>query len=462
MNTEHPSDTQTGPAPAETLGERRVAFERLRERTDELELIISGISLVALLALPGWLAERWIQSELHFEGARNLLVGIAFQMGVGLSYTMAGAFVLHLATRAYWVGLIGLKVTFPGGVRWSNVRSFGPIARDHYRGRMTDLDAAIDRADRLASVVFAFISLVVLSLFWFGLVIAFFIVFVTALGAVFDFGESVSIHVFLGLMGGIVGVALLINLLDSRWMPWHRAGREPGRFVRGLIGRLLAVQAIFIPPRLVLPVLLSLESNLPKRSFSVMFFLLILASMSFGVVQQKLSREFAMFGSYDFMTDVDVDAGLRTAHYENQRGESDRMFRVPLIPSDMVADAFLRVFLPHVPDRDNVLLRSQCPPVPDGAQRHACLAGLWALSLEGRTIDVAAFIAAERRDIGLRGLQGYIPMAGLAPGQHELVAIWNPHGGDSGKRRKREYRIPFWFAPPYQLDLEPAAVAIQP
>lgn len=37
----------------------RLSFERLRERTDELELIISGLTTVALFALPGWMLERY-------------------------------------------------------------------------------------------------------------------------------------------------------------------------------------------------------------------------------------------------------------------------------------------------------------------------------------------------------------------------------------------------------------------
>src|SRR5690606_3464930 len=37
----------------------RVSFERLRERTDELELLISGLALFALLGMPGWLWERF-------------------------------------------------------------------------------------------------------------------------------------------------------------------------------------------------------------------------------------------------------------------------------------------------------------------------------------------------------------------------------------------------------------------
>ena len=34
-------------------------------------------------------------------------------VGAGLSYALAVAFIVHLAIRAYWVGMIGLKSTFP-------------------------------------------------------------------------------------------------------------------------------------------------------------------------------------------------------------------------------------------------------------------------------------------------------------------------------------------------------------
>jgi len=34
------------------------ALERLRDRTDELELIISSLTIFALFSMPGWLFER--------------------------------------------------------------------------------------------------------------------------------------------------------------------------------------------------------------------------------------------------------------------------------------------------------------------------------------------------------------------------------------------------------------------
>jgi len=42
---------------------------------------------------------------------------------------------------------------------------------------------------------------------------------------------------------------------------------------------------------------------------------------------------------------------------------------------------------------------------------------------------------------------GYLPMATLAPGRHDLSLVWNAEGGERGPERRREYRIPFWYAP---------------
>ena len=49
-----------------------------------------------------------------------------------------------------------------------------------------------------------------------------------------------------------------------------------------------------------------------------------------------------------------------------------------------------------------------------------CLAQLWVVQLDGKPVDLHAFVPMERRDLDMRGLAGYLPMAGLAPGRHIL------------------------------------------
>jgi hypothetical protein len=438
--------------------ERRIAFESLRERTDELELIISGISLLALLALPGWLFEHWVKLELHAEGQRHLLVSVAFQLASGLSMTLAAAFLLHLAVRAYWVGLIGLKAAFPAGIRWDAIRSIGPITREYHRRTVVDLESAIDAADRVASIVFALVSLVALSVFWIGVLLA--LLTLSAIGVSALFGATLEPSGEVGAMG-FVGLFLLIVLpqlvLDNAWLSRHRP-QAVAPWRRRLIETLVRLQSVLIPQRLILPVQLSLESNLPRWAFTLVFLLLVGGSAMLGRVQENAVREFALVSSYAYFGDADANEGLRSAHYENLRSPHDVLARVPLIPADMVADGHLRLFLPYLPDRDNASLRTRCAAAEQSAQRQHCLAGLWQVEIDGKAVDLGEFLLAERRDLGLRGLQGYLSLAGFAPGRHELRVHWNGTvvPGRSSLRVP-EYRIPFWFSPPFQQDLAPAA-----
>ncbi|MCQ4165759.1 hypothetical protein [Tahibacter harae] len=401
----------------------RIAFENLRERTDELELIISGISLLALLALPSWLFQHWLQLELHAEGQRHVLLALGFRIVSGLSMTLAVAFLLHLAVRAYWVGLIGLKATFPEGIRWHAIRSMGEVTRAYQRAHVVDLDKAIDKADRAASIIFALVSLVTLAMLWIGLLMGLVLLGAMGVGALLGASDDDAgrwgFNFFMGLTFLVVMPAML---LDSDWL--RRRLGPPGPRRRAVIEQLTRWQSLLFPQRLILPVQLSLESNLPSWIFTAIFLLLVAVSVVLGGLQEKLLRQFAPISSYDYLSDSDAEGGLRSAFYENLRSERDALARVPLIPADMVADGHLRLFLPYLPGRDNPKLRQGCPGAGDQPARRRCLAGLWRVRIDDRPAALDDFIVAERRDLGMRGLQGYLSLSGLAPGRHELRVEW--------------------------------------
>lgn len=434
---------------------RRVSFESLRERTDELELLISGISLLALVALPTWLFDRWVSMGLHLEGERLEAASLAFQLGIGLSYTLAAAFLLHLIVRAYWVGLIGLKAVFPYGIRWDKLRNHGPLTREHYQQRIIDLESSIHAVDRVASVIFAIISLITLSVIWIGFLMIGLILLAIFIGYMLGLSDTTVRRVVELLSVAVIVLPIIVVLLDRGSAKLRRADASPAPWFRRVVHSMLSIQAVFMPVRLMMPVYLSLESNLPRKTFSLSFGLVLMSTVLVGMVQPRLVREFAPFGNYPFMLDTDIDSGMHSASYENLRSAEDRLLYVPMIPSDLVSDSRLRLFLPYVPDRDNAPIRERCAEASTSKSRHDCLAGLWSVTLDGQPIEVNEFVAAERRDLGMRGLQGYLSMNALAPGQHELVVTWNPVAETGEKDARHTYRIPFWFAPPYQLDLAP-------
>lgn len=95
---------EVDPAP-----EAAARFGRLRERTDELELFISGLLAFALLAVPGYLFDAWARSSLHTEGMYFQVLWFGFSISVGMCYVLAVALIAHLTVRGYWIGLIGLS-----------------------------------------------------------------------------------------------------------------------------------------------------------------------------------------------------------------------------------------------------------------------------------------------------------------------------------------------------------------
>jgi hypothetical protein len=447
-------------------GERRIAFERLRERTDELELIVSGLLALSLLTLPSWLFDGWVRASAHAEGLWQIALMMGYMFGSGLSYTLGVTFIIHLAVRAYWVGLIGLKATFPKGIRWDSISTVGPIARDYHKRRLPDLMSVIDRADRAASMLFALATLIALLILWSSLGIVVLILIGALLGRLFDLGQETVILSLVGVYSVLMMVAVAIMLTDA-FVARRRPALQQSPRLRRLVFGTLRVYEWVLPQRLILPVQLTLQSNLSGRVYTIGFMVIMFVAPMVGVIHVVASRTFALTGSYQVLDTDSIEFGQASAHYEDQRVEHDRLLRYPMIPSDRMGGSYLRLFLPHLPERDNEALRERCPtvfsaePAPPSAQaaaaRTACLAALWTLTLDGQPVPAGDFLASERRDLGLRGLQGYLPTAGLAPGRHDLLAVWNADGGGDGPQRRREYRIPFWFAPEYELQLpEPA------
>lgn len=146
-------ETTDAPAGADHDPDRSWARSH-HDRTGEVELIISAAVVFGLFQVPG-LLDDW------FDGVQVRLGGVWFSMIFVLwyytkliVYTLIGSFSLHLLTRAYWIGLLGLDSAFPDGVRWDRLR-YGPLASQEYRRLTPPLPRLARAADRVGSTIFA-------------------------------------------------------------------------------------------------------------------------------------------------------------------------------------------------------------------------------------------------------------------------------------------------------------------
>jgi hypothetical protein len=481
--------SQEIPGPQSPAAERdderdRISFERLRERTDELELIISGLTLLALLAIPGVL---WSTYEEYFA---RLSLALAAATSVGLPiltaicHAMVVLLALHLAVRAHWVGLIGLKAVFPGGVRWERLPGIGPLTLERLRTRVAGLDPSIARADRAASALFSLITYTAMALailgLWLALLFAIAVVFGDRLGGVNAFLNDTIGWLLLAYFGAPAARWLLDGVLLRRFERLRNVAP-----LRGLVRILGAVESLFLPSRLLGITRLTLQSHLLPRAFLAVFLIVVLFFLwtSRGMIDRGGS--FDQLGTQQYISGRDTSAGLRSGHYESLRVPRDRLRPTPVIPAPVIETAWLPVFLPYVAVRDDPVLARRCPPRPEAppadlgpgrtdtddqalareaaidaaaTETADCLRRVWQVRLDGVPQSLDGFMPAERADLGLRGLAGWLPLNGAAPGPRRLEVVWRPNpeqdrlDEDYVPPRLR-YVIPFLWSPEAAVEI---------
>jgi hypothetical protein len=428
--------------PATHLKTDSEAMDRLRDRTDELELIISSLTIFALFSVPSWLFDKIADIYTHLSTSLAIASTAGITLLAGTSFGLAACFVVHLMARAYWVGLIGLRTVFPDGINWSKTPSLGPLSRQYFRDTLPDIDTVIQNTDRLASSLFAVISMLTLSVLWFGTILTVILVVSGAVGARFGLtntgmgiGTAVLLMVFFG-------IPIIVYLLDRQL-----ASRVPrlrdSRIFASLIRFLSRIAGFAYPQRLVRPVQLTLQSNTRPVAF---FIALTLSTVS---------------GEFRYLDTTQVQEGFRSTYYEDMPSPLDRLRGWPRIDSFNQNGSFVRLFLPYYPVRDNLVLDQLCGRAEEVQDRLACLRRLWAVSIEGKPVSMANFESAERADLGMRGLIGLVPLTGLEPGLHRIEVFWNPNPAEEAAPLDDRYTevsnrfvIPIAFSPAFEMSLD--------
>ena len=436
------------------------AMDRLRDRTDELELIISSLTIFALISVPSWLFDKIADIYTHLSTSLAIASTAGITLVAGTSFGLAACFVVHLMARAYWVGLIGLRTVFPDGINWSKTAGLGPLSRQYYRDTLPDLDTVIQNTDKLASSLFAVISMLTLSVLWFGTILTVILVVSGAVGARFGLtntgmgiGTAVLLMVFLG-------IPIIVYLLDRQL-----ASRVPrlrdGRIFAGLVRFLNRIAGFAYPQRLVRPVQLTLQSNTRPVAFFIALTLSIIVIVAVGSTRTAAWRNFTVSGEFRYLDTAQVQEGFRSTYYEDMPSPLDRLRGWPRIDSFNQNGSFVRLFLPYYPVRDNLVLDQLCGRAEEAPDRLACLRRLWTVGIDGKPVSMANFEPAERADLGMRGLIGLVPLTGLEPGLRRIEVVWNPSPAEEAAplddrytQVSNRYVIPIAFSPAFEMSLD--------
>lgn len=435
-------------------------MDRLRDRTDELELIISSLTIFALFSAPGWLFDKIADIYTHLSTSMAIATNLGSTLLAGTCYGLAACFVVHLMARAYWVGLIGLRTVFPGGINWDKTPGLGPLSQQFYRDTLPDLDTVIKNTDRLASSLFAVISMLTLSVLWLGTIMIIILVISGSIGARFGLTNAAIGIGTAVLLVTFVGVPLLVYLLDAqlaRRVPRLRSNTLFAGFVRVL----RRIAGFAYPQRLVLPVQLTLQSNTRPIAFFVALILSSIVIVAVGSTRAASWRNFTLSGEFEYLETELVQQGFRSTYYEDLPSPIDRLRAWPRVNSFDQSGSFVRLFLPYQPLRDNLVLDQLCGGSEQASNHVDCLRQLWTVSIEGEPVSMSGFESAERADLKMRGLIGLVPLAGLEPGLRRIEVVWNPGVAEEAVPLDDRYTqvnftyvIPIAFSPDFEMPLD--------
>lgn len=387
--------------------------------TWEVELLISGVAVFAMLQLPGWLDDRMFALEPRFDGDWWIVLTLLYFYAKSAAVVLATTFAVHLFLRAQWIALIGVHSVHPQGIRLDRLK-MGPIQRGIEAARLDKTGAAIERADNRSSVVFAVGVSVALILAFVCITIGAMLILATLATQALALRIEPAWLFFCALAALMVPYMIAASLdqyLPSRIRPDTRSHR--------LLTRVLRFYTRMGMSRTNNRIIAILGSNGGERRMMVTVFGVMLVSIIGVYVTYLAMRSDNAIGSYAGFPDADALA-VNPAHYDDQRDPARDNVR-PYLQSAVIIGPYLKLVVPYQPRRDEAAMRDRCGKETRklagtelAMAQLACLQGLHPATLDGKPLtDLRYEIASDSRT-DRPALLAMIDVRRLAPGRHEL------------------------------------------
>ncbi len=411
--------------------------------TWEVELLISGVAVFAMLQLPGWLDDQLFALLPRLSSD---LAGVALPLYIYLktaAVILAVTFALHLLLRAHWIALVGMHSVYPDGVLWEKLR-MGPVQREIDQHRHGSAADSIERADNRATVVFAIGVMLATRLLIISLMVAvMFAVIMTGL-------NLTGLHVDMFLVFSLCLASLILLLFGAHEID-RRFGarlREGGAVQRGLAAIFRYSGLFGIGYRSEVMSLLASHSNERRiNRLILVVFAVLFTAVTFGLNSMKKPLQAGSYGL--FPRSADESRTLHSNYYDDQRDPLHGP-TTPFVQSAVIDGPYLRLTVPYQPQRDAPAMQRHCTPalaLPQGGARGdtllECLARLRAVSLDGKPLTALHYDIGSDPRTRRPALQAMIDVRSLASGRHVLRVERAP-GNDGATAGNQADVITFW------------------
>lgn len=403
--------------------------------TWEVELLISGVAVFAMLQLPGLLDDAVFAVRPRFADWAGI-VDVIYIYSKSAAVMLAATFVLHLVLRARWIALVGMHSIYPDGILWDRLR-LGPYTRRAEEKRIGAVSDAIERADNRATTVFAI-----------GVSLALLLVMLT-LSVALMFGASIvlgfrpTVDMFALLVALVIVPYGVAQTIDRKWGERLRQDRPGGKLLAGVLGAYAAI-GLGNARNAVFGMLASHGGRRRVVFATAVLMMSAVLAVSAGYYAMRSERPLGNYAAFPTSGDMHP-ASLDPRHYANRR-DAVHNGEAPFIRSMVVSGPYLEVTVPYRPALDESAMHDACPGVAslaEGASRTGasldCLARIHALRLDGKPL-LARFETGSDPATGRPALVAMVDVRALAPGRHELRTARL----DAHEDEPKDHVIPFW------------------
>lgn len=434
--------------------------EKLRELTAQswnLELVVSGVIMFAVLQVPDLLDATFAYVQYNMlsqtEGLSGLLPKLATSMMKAGCYVLFIAFLLNFVMRAYWVALVGLLAVYPAGVQYDKL----PFSTAYFRQRteesMGSLDQYILQLDRRCNIVFAVAFIFVFQLIVVALSYLVLLLLHAGLRPLIPAHYWQPIKVAFFVLSGIyMAMSLLLNIPSIRERPGmasvHYQFFSANRFISW---------GLYTPLRFITN---TFSSHIPRqkllKTISIMAFaFMVLIMIEFTVDFSRQERRSSLLGRRHLFTARVDSLFINPGAYDNQLTE-DGYTGEATIQADIIREPFVRLYIAY-PKSLDVLLTKLAPeptwnealPITERRSQFARWSNqqvnrLVRISVNDSLYQNPGLFFTERGNAHQRGWQTVLLPTNLKKGSNVIQISLQT---DSAGTEEKLATIPFWYVP---------------
>ncbi|WP_077922311.1 hypothetical protein [Spirosoma sp. 209] len=434
--------------------------EKLRELTTQswnLELVISGAALFAILQLPDLLDQFFDYIRYNFmsqtAGFYTLFPSLAYSMMKVTCYVLFLAFLTNFVMRALWVGLVGLLAVYPTGVHYDRIPFTTPYAQKKMADEFGSLDRYILRLDQRCNIVFAVAFLFVISLVLMASA------YLVILGVHSVLRPLLSAQAWQYVkMGGslLIGLFILIGFLLS--IPKVRA--HPVGVIAHYRFRALNRFFYWGMHKPFAFITNTFYSHLPYKKIIWAIGVMIVVFMALILVEftadlSRADRRVSTLNRRHLYTARVDSLYLNPVAYDNQRAEADYV-DAAAIQADVIREPYIRLFIAYPKALDTLLTRLSARPdwsdTLPRTERYRLFAN-WSSQQTNRLMRISVndslyatpdLLFTKRGPQEQRGWQTVLVPGNLKTGRNNLRIAIQP---DSLAKAEELVTIPFWYVP---------------